>query len=112
MSTEPPDLDQVDLDDAWRLGTTPVEHCRSEGLSVTISIQMVSSGSGAVPIRVRGTLVGVLAISGLESSEDHELAVSALTAARSPSTSSLGLEAASQEPGSPTQSEETDVRES
>jgi uncharacterized protein (UPF0303 family) len=34
---------------------------------------------GAVPIRVRGTLVGVLAVSGLESSEDHEIAVSALT---------------------------------
>jgi uncharacterized protein (UPF0303 family) len=35
---------------------------------------------GAVPIRVRGTLVGVLAVSGLESTEDHELAVSALSA--------------------------------
>ena len=33
---------------------------------------------GAVPIRVRGALVGVLAVSGLESTEDHELAVSAL----------------------------------
>jgi len=37
---------------------------------------------GAVPIRVRGTLVGVLAVSGLESSEDHELAVSALSEER------------------------------
>jgi len=34
---------------------------------------------GAVPIRVRGSLVGVLAISGLESTEDHDLAVSVLT---------------------------------
>ena len=33
---------------------------------------------GAVPIRVRGALVGVLAVSGLESAEDHALAVSAL----------------------------------
>jgi len=35
---------------------------------------------GAVPIRVRGTMVGVLAISGLESGEDHDLALSVLTA--------------------------------
>ncbi|MDA8440415.1 MAG: heme-binding protein [Propionibacterium sp.] len=33
---------------------------------------------GAVPIVVHGTMVGVLAISGLESSEDHDLAVAAL----------------------------------
>ncbi|HEY3339131.1 MAG TPA: heme-binding protein [Propionicimonas sp.] len=33
---------------------------------------------GAVPIRVRGTMVGVLAVSGLESGEDHELALSVL----------------------------------
>jgi uncharacterized protein (UPF0303 family) len=30
---------------------------------------------GAVPIRVRGAMVGVLAISGLESGEDHDLAL-------------------------------------
>lgn len=35
-------------------------------------------GEGAVPIRVRGALVGVLAISGLESGGDHDLAVSGL----------------------------------
>ena len=35
---------------------------------------------GAVPIRVRGSLVGVLAVSGLTSAEDHELAVAALGA--------------------------------
>lgn len=34
---------------------------------------------GAVPIRVRGTMVGVLAISGLESGEDDALARSGLT---------------------------------
>lgn len=34
--------------------------------------------AGAVPIRVRGTMVGVLAISGLESGEDHALATSVL----------------------------------
>ncbi|MGC3992590.1 MAG: heme-binding protein [Propionicimonas sp.] len=33
---------------------------------------------GAVPIRVRGALVGVLAVSGMESNEDHDLAVAAL----------------------------------
>jgi uncharacterized protein (UPF0303 family) len=35
---------------------------------------------GAVPIRVRGALVGVLAISGLDSGDDHDLAVSGLRA--------------------------------
>lgn len=34
---------------------------------------------GAVPILVRGSLVGVIAVSGLESSEDHDLATWALT---------------------------------
>ena len=38
---------------------------------------------GAVPIRVRGTMVGVLAISGLESHEDHNLAAAALRSLRS-----------------------------
>jgi uncharacterized protein (UPF0303 family) len=37
-------------------------------------------GEGAVPIRVHGSLVGVLAISGLESGGDHDLAVSGLRA--------------------------------
>lgn len=36
---------------------------------------------GAVPIRVRGAMVGVIAVSGLEASTDHDLAVSALAAA-------------------------------
>ena len=35
---------------------------------------------GAVPVRVRGTAVGVLAVSGLASEEDHGLAVAALRA--------------------------------
>ena len=39
---------------------------------------------GAVPIRVRGSMIGVLAVSGLESTEDHELAVSALRLATTP----------------------------
>jgi uncharacterized protein (UPF0303 family) len=39
-------------------------------------------GEGAVPIRVNGTLVGVLAVSGLERGGDHDLALSAF-----PSTS-------------------------
>lgn len=33
---------------------------------------------GAVPIRIQGTLVGVVAVSGLSDAEDHELAVDAL----------------------------------
>ena len=36
---------------------------------------------GAVPIRVRGSLVGVLAISGLTSGDDHDLAIRALSTA-------------------------------
>lgn len=35
-------------------------------------------GDGAVPIRVRGTQVGVLSISGLPGAGDHELALSGL----------------------------------
>jgi len=138
MTSEAPDLDHFDLDDAWRLGTALAERCRGEGLPVTISIHvgeqrafhaalpgtsadndswidrktrtvrrfacsslevderyakddpdgfysafalspsLYAPAGGAVPIRVRGALVGVLAVSGLESSEDHEIAVSAL----------------------------------
>jgi uncharacterized protein (UPF0303 family) len=37
-----------------------------------------AAAGGAVPIRVRGTTVGVLAISGLSSEADHQLAVDAL----------------------------------
>ena len=33
---------------------------------------------GAVPIKIRGTMVGILAVSGLESERDHALAVDAL----------------------------------
>jgi uncharacterized protein (UPF0303 family) len=39
---------------------------------------------GAVPIRVRGTLVGVLAVSGLSSAEDHDLGTAALRTAAGP----------------------------
>jgi uncharacterized protein (UPF0303 family) len=142
MTSEPPDFDHFDLDDAWRLGTTLAERCRGQRLPVTISIHLgeqrvfhaalpgtsadndswvdrksrvvrrfacsslevqdryakddpdrffaafalspseYAPAGGAVPIRVGGTLVGVLAVSGLESTEDHELAVSALSEAR------------------------------
>ena len=44
-----------------------------------LSPSQYAPAGGAVPIRVRGALVGVLAVSGLESTEDHELAVSALS---------------------------------
>jgi uncharacterized protein (UPF0303 family) len=140
MTSEPPDLDHFDFDDAWRLGSTLAEQCRAEGHPVTISIHLgeqrvfhaalpgtsadndswverktrvvrrfdcsslevqkrlvkddpeqffaafalspsqYAPAGGAVPIRVRRALVGVLAVSGLESSEDHELAVAALSA--------------------------------
>jgi len=40
MTSEAPDLDHFDLDDAWRVGTTLAEQCRSQGLPVTISIQL------------------------------------------------------------------------
>jgi uncharacterized protein (UPF0303 family) len=142
MTSEPPDLDHFDLDDAWRLGCTLAEQCRRAGHPVTICIQMgeqrvfhaalpgtsadndawvdrksrlvrrfacsslevhdrlakgdaegfyskfalspsqYAPAGGAVPIRVRGALVGVLAVSGLKSAEDHELAVSALREAK------------------------------
>jgi uncharacterized protein (UPF0303 family) len=42
-------------------------------------------GEGAVPIWVRGSLIGVLAISGLETGGDHDLAVTGLRRAASPS---------------------------
>lgn len=47
-----------------------------------LSPAQYAPAGGAVPIRVGGALVGVLAVSGLESREDHELAVSALRAAK------------------------------
>ena len=50
--------------------------------TLALSPSQYAPAGGAVPIRVRGTLVGVLAVSGLESTEDHELAVSALAAER------------------------------
>jgi uncharacterized protein (UPF0303 family) len=37
-----------------------------------------AAAGGAVPIFVRGSMVGVIGVSGLESSEDHDLAVWAL----------------------------------
>jgi len=40
---------------------------------------------GAVPIRVNGTTVGVLAVSGLTSVDDHELALAALSSEGVPS---------------------------
>ncbi|MDQ1512543.1 MAG: hypothetical protein QOC59_385 [Microbacteriaceae bacterium] len=43
-----------------------------------LSRSQFAPGEGAVPIRVAGSLVGVLAISGLETGGDHELALSAL----------------------------------
>ena len=37
-----------------------------------------AAAEGAIPIRVQGSLVGVLAVSGLDAGGDHELALSAL----------------------------------
>ena len=45
---------------------------------------------GAVPIRLRGTTVGVLAVSGLSSAEDHERACEALKAAAARQSSGRG----------------------
>ena len=45
-----------------------------------VSPDEFAPSGGAVPVVVRGTAVGVLAVSGLTSTEDHELAVAALTA--------------------------------
>ena len=47
-----------------------------------IARQDYAPGEGAIPIRVRGSQVGVLSISGLESGGDHDLAVSGLLAGR------------------------------
>jgi len=139
MTSEPPDLDRFDLDDAWRLGSSLAERCRGQGHPVTISIHLgeqrvfhaalpgtsadndswvdrksrvvrrfacsslevqqtlakddpdaffsafalspsqYAPAGGAVPIRVRGALVGVLAVSGLGSREDHARAVEGRT---------------------------------
>jgi uncharacterized protein (UPF0303 family) len=43
-----------------------------------LPIERYFPGAGAVPLRVGGTVVGVLAISGLAGEEDHDLAVDAL----------------------------------
>lgn len=139
MSTDSPELDHFDHDDAWRLGSDLAIACRKDRLPVAICIHLgeqrvfhaglpgssadndrwaerksrivrhfgqsslevsqryVGDGDpmaflaafalpaeqyfpagGAVPIRVRGALVGVLAVSGLDSHDDHDLAVTAL----------------------------------
>lgn len=49
-------------------------------LSSGLSAAEFAPSGGAVPVVVRGTAVGVLAVSGLTSAEDHELAVAALRA--------------------------------
>ena len=43
-----------------------------------LPIDLYFPAGGAVPLVVRGTMVGVLAISGLAGTEDHDLAVEAL----------------------------------
>jgi len=133
-----PELERLDHDLAWQLGTAVVQRCRAGRLPVTVAIWLgdqrvfhsAQAGSsadndqwverkarivrhfgtssaevhetyvgddveaflrlfalpidryfpagGAVPLVVRGTMVGVLAISGLPSSEDHDLAVESL----------------------------------
>lgn len=137
-----PDFERFDLDDAWRVGSGLVEHCRAEHLPVVVSITLgeqrvfhvalpgatadndawaerkarvvrrfdrssaavaahyrvdsspgfyeafalsrtlFAVGEGAVPIRVHGAQVGVLAISGLETGGDHDLAVLGLRLAQ------------------------------
>jgi uncharacterized protein (UPF0303 family) len=43
-----------------------------------LPIERYFPAAGAVPLRVAGTVVGVLAVSGLAGEEDHDLAVDAL----------------------------------
>ncbi len=43
-----------------------------------LPIDLYFPAGGAVPLVVRGTMVGVLAISGLAGTEDHDLAIRAL----------------------------------
>lgn len=138
MTENLPEFDSFTHDDAWRIGSALVRHCREQGLPVVISITLgqqrvfhvalpgstadndswvdrkanvvrrfdrsslelarhydvenrpdfyaafgidrkdYAPGEGAVPIRVRGSQVGVLSISGLESGGDHDLAVRGL----------------------------------
>lgn len=42
----------------------------------------IAVAGGAVPLRVRGSLIGAVGVSGLESVEDHRLVIAALTAFR------------------------------
>lgn len=42
----------------------------------------IAVAGGAVPLRVRGSLIGAVGVSGLESEEDHRLVIAALTAFR------------------------------
>jgi uncharacterized protein (UPF0303 family) len=49
--------------------STPPSPCRRPDYAPT---------GGAVPIRIHGTTIGVLAISGLSSDQDHDLASAAL----------------------------------
>lgn len=96
MSTDSPELDHFDHDDAWRLGSDLAIACRKDRLPVAICIHLGEQrvfhaglpGSSADNdrwaerksriVRVRGALVGVLAVSGLDSHDDHDLAVTAL----------------------------------
>jgi uncharacterized protein (UPF0303 family) len=43
----------------------------------------IAVAGGAVPLRVRGSLIGAVGVSGLASEEDHQLVVAALSALRS-----------------------------
>jgi len=49
-----------------------------------LPIDLYFPAGGAVPLVVRGTMVGVLAISGLPGTADHDLAVEALNEFRRP----------------------------
>jgi uncharacterized protein (UPF0303 family) len=77
-----------------------------------LSPSQYAPAGGAVPIRVRGTLVGVLAVSGLESTEDHELAVSALSAAKAQTSPSRRPDTAGDDASSRGGSEESHGRQS
>ncbi len=55
-------------------------------------------GEGAVPIRIHGTQVGVLAVSGLDGGGDHEVVLAGLRAAAADQRERAGLDPTSSPP--------------
>ncbi|TDO51610.1 uncharacterized protein (UPF0303 family) [Kribbella sp. VKM Ac-2527] len=60
------------------VGTLAADDLMSFHTAFGLSAADYAPTGGGVPIRIHGTMVGVLAISGLTSADDHDLAVTAL----------------------------------